>query len=356
MTDFARRHRTALVLLLMVVVLVAGVSWLQRDRAQYDGALDPRNPDPTGAQAVARVLADRGVAVDIARGQSALLADDVDAGTSVVVTNADTLGRSTLQRLRSHASRARSLVLVGTSSTLLTAFDLHASGAASGLVDSGCRTRVLQGLVARLHDAAALSGRGCFRAGGGVVVARPARGIWLVTAPELFRNDRVLQGDNAAVALRLLGQQPRLVWYVADPADTVAADAVSVRTFLPDWLIPALWLLAAALVAFLLWRGRRLGPLVSEPVPVVVRATEATSSRGRLYRRARDRDHAAAILRSATRRRVAERLALSDPDRAADALPAALADQGTLLRDSPVRDDAALAELGRGLTQLEDDL
>ena len=39
----------------------------------------------------------------------------------------------------------------------------------------------------------------------------------------------------------------------------------------------------------LLWRGRRLGRLVVEPLPVVVQAVESTESRGRLYRRARDR-------------------------------------------------------------------
>ena len=64
-------------------------------------------------------------------------------------------------------------------------------------------------------------------------------------------------------------------------------------------------------------RGRRLGPLSVEPLPVVVRAIETTRSRGRLYRRAGDRTHAAAILRGAARARAAERLRLGshpDPD------------------------------------------
>ena len=46
----------------------------------------------------------------------------------------------------------------------------------------------------------------------------------------------------------------------------------------------------------MLWRGRRLGPLVVEPLPVVVKAVESTQGRGRLYRRVRDRAHAAGIL------------------------------------------------------------
>ena len=58
------------------------------------------------------------------------------------------------------------------------------------------------------------------------------------------------------------------------------------------------------------WRVRRLGPLAIEPLPVVVKAIETTRSRGRLYRKAGDRAHAAARLRAATRTRAAERLRL----------------------------------------------
>ena len=72
-----------------------------------------------------------------------------------------------------------------------------------------------------------------------------------------------------------------------------------------------------AAIALLLWRVRRLGALATEPLPVVVKAIETTRSRGRLYRRAGDRAHAAAALRSAARVRAADRLGLgphADPD------------------------------------------
>ena len=48
------------------------------------------------------------------------------------------------------------------------------------------------------------------------------------------------------------------------------------------------------------------GALATEPLPVVVKAIETTRSRGRLYRRAGDRGHAAAALRAAARRRAAD--------------------------------------------------
>ena len=64
------------------------------------------------------------------------------------------------------------------------------------------------------------------------------------------------------------------------------------------------------MVAVIVWRARRLGPLAVEPLPVVVRAVETTRSLGRLYRRSGDRGHAAESLRRAARARLAERLRL----------------------------------------------
>ena len=132
----------------------------------------------------------------------------------------------------------------------------------------------------------------------------------LLGAGQALSNDQVLRADDAAVALRMLGQDDRLVWYVPTLDDLVGDDGVSLATLLPDWLRPALWLTAISAIALLLWRARRLGPLATEPLPVVVKAIETTRSRGRLYRKAGDRAHAAAALRSAARIRAADRLGL----------------------------------------------
>ena len=59
-----------------------------------------------------------------------------------------------------------------------------------------------------------------------------------------------------------------------------------------------------------LWQGRRLGPLVAEQLPVVVRASETVEGRGRLYRSRRARDRAADALRTATLQRMLPRLGL----------------------------------------------
>jgi hypothetical protein len=158
----------------------------------------------------------------------------------------------------------------------------------------------------------------------------------------------------------MLGQHDRLVWYIPDLRDVAPGDAGSLRAQLPGGLVPALWLLAAAVVATMLWRGRRLGRLVVEPLPVVVKAIESTQGRGRLYRRVRDRTHAAAILREATARRLATRLRLpanTDLQRLAGSVADATGAQPRAVYDvlvtRPVGDDHALTRLAADLAALE---
>jgi 3-deoxy-D-manno-octulosonic-acid transferase len=66
-------------------------------------ALDPDSAGPTGSRALARVLADHGVSVDIARGVDALADAGVDADTTVVVTaTTDTGYRVARERYPGH--------------------------------------------------------------------------------------------------------------------------------------------------------------------------------------------------------------------------------------------------------------
>jgi hypothetical protein len=107
-----------------------------------------------------------------------------------------------------------------------------------------------------------------------------------------------------------------------------------------------------------LWRARRLGPVVREPLPVVVRASEAVEGRARLYRRAGAREHAAETLREATRARLRPLVGLP-PDAAAGELVGAVAarvgrrDVGGLLYGPPPGDDAGLVALARALDECE---
>lgn len=307
------RPRRSTLLVAGALVLAVVVVALGTGGVRTSAALDPDNPDPDGARAVARVLADHGVEVEVVRGADALAAAGVGTGTTVLVTSTEQLGESTSRRLL-HDTDGAELVLAapgpGTTEALGVEGLPYAVSVGEGRA-AGCADPQLAGLTIRADEALEYpTSTGCFEGSHGMLVARPRPGLTLLGAADALSNDQVLRADNAAAMLRLLGAGDRLVWYVPSVDDLVGDDGVSLTTLLPRWIRPALWLLALSTGALLLWRGRRLGPLATEPLPVVVRAIETTLSRGRLYRRAGDRAHAAAALRSAARSRARTRLRL----------------------------------------------
>jgi hypothetical protein len=266
--------------LLLAIVLSA---WLSSGRQAHSARLDPQNPGPDGAQALAQVLGDHGVDLDIVRSAAELERTDL-SGASVVITSTDNLGRSTARRLAGTVTTTPVLIIdagpevVG----LLSRSGTPSMFAPQGPLSAQCADTRLTGLEveADLVVSYPAVDAGCFPdAQGGVLFAPQDEALSLFGAGAALSNSQITRADNAAVALRLLGNSDRLVWYV-----------------------PSL--------ALMLWRGRRFGPLASEPLPVVVRAIETTQSRGRLYRKARDRDHAAATLRGAAQARAAHRLGL----------------------------------------------
>jgi hypothetical protein len=369
----ARQHRGVLSVALGVLAVLVVLTVVAAGPATRGEPLYPDNPSPDGAQAVARVLADRGVDVTVVRRAGELDRTAVDATTTVLVTSSENLGRSTARGLEERSARAGALVLAAPGAVLLGALDLPVTvGAARtrGRTEARCDDPLLAGLTLEVPASRGYrAGRGtvetCFRGegdGAASLVARIDRRAvtYAVGAADLFSNQRVDRSDNAAAALRLLGQQDRLVWYVPDPRDVPSGDTGSPADQLPGGLFPALWLLVAAVLATMLWRGRRLGPLVSEPLPVVVRAVESTQGRGRLYRRVRDRGHAADILRAAATRRIASRLRLpagTGPGRVAAAVAEATGADARAVHDllvtAPVADDTDLTRLADDLAALE---
>jgi hypothetical protein len=307
-----RRHRSTIVIALALLAAVA-VAVVLGTGAQTATPMDPDNPGPDGARALARVLGDEGVDVDAARSADDLESLDIDGGTSVVVVLPYNLGTSTIDRLLDHTGDAAHVVVVGAGPGVIEELDV--AGSSSQVVlgkgrEAGCDDPLYAGLTLEVDNSSVYQGGDCFGGQGGAVLAEPRDGLVLFGADQALTNDQVLRADNAAVALRLLGQEDRLVWYVASLDDLVADDGVSLQSLLPRWIRPGLVLVAVAVFALVLWRVRRFGALSTEPLPVVVRAVETTRSLGRLYRRSGDREHAAESLRRAARTRCAERLRL----------------------------------------------
>ena len=331
-----RRSRVLLAVLL-VLVIVAVFSVLARPRQDRE-PLSPDNPAPEGAMAVAEVLADRGVDIlrppDLAGAQSSL--EENPGATLLFLDPQEFLNSDQRQALSEDAGR---VVLVAPSFGQLADFasDIHPAG----IVPDGGG----QSVEARCSNDDARAA-GTIRAGGqsyrGPVTCFPsadagagdAAGSYAATrdgdtvvlgSPELVANATVTDEGNAALALRTLGPDDTLVWYEAGPQDIAASDEpADPLAYLPPWVYPlGVWLvLVAGLAAF--WRGRRLGPLAAEPMPVVVPAAETVEGRARLYRDGNAVAHAAENLRAAAMTRMAAHLRLG-PGAGTDAVTHAVA-------------------------------
>ncbi|HEX5090878.1 MAG TPA: DUF4350 domain-containing protein [Nocardioides sp.] len=309
---FLRRHRSTL-LAGLALLFAVGLAIVLGVGTETATPMDPDNPGPTGTRALARVLDEEGVDIEVARSAAELEELDVDDQTSVLVVQPQLLGTSTIERLYDHTLTADSVIVAGAGPGVADAFGATGGGTTIPLGhgrDAGCDDPRFDGLTLEVDSTNVYPHGDCYTGRAGAVVSSPADRLLLFGADQALTNDQILRADNAAVALRLLGQDRRLVWYVPSIDDLTGDDGVSLTSLLPDWIQPGLWLVAVALVAVIVWRARRLGPLAVEPLPVVVRAVETTRSLGRLYRRSADRDHAAESLRRAARARLAERLRL----------------------------------------------
>lgn len=125
-----------------------------------------------------------------------------------------------------------------------------------------------------------------------------------------WTNSKITEFGNAALALHLLGENDNLVWFLPtlDPPSSIAEDG---QANWPLWFSLIMAVAAVTVIFVALWQGRRFGPIVTEKLPVVVKASETTRGRGGLYRRAGAQEHAAGTLRSGTATRLAARLGVA---------------------------------------------
>ncbi|MFF2407477.1 DUF4350 domain-containing protein [Streptomyces sp. NPDC058092] len=377
--------RTRGLLFALLVLAAAGIALATVRSGDHHGRLDPRSADRYGSRAVAELLKERGISVHVV---TTLAEATAQAGpeTTLLVASPDLL--TPHQQNKLHAATADSA-----GRTVL----LEAGPDSVGTLVPGVRAESAGPVAARTPQCSLSAARnagtaetGGFRyssSGPGFVACFPSDGLptlllvergtsdtVLLGSPDLLYNDRLGNQGNASLALQLLGSRPHLVWYLPSLADTSAAaenggdsdaGAHNDRSF-PD-LIPRGWLwgtlqLALAAVLAAIWRARRLGPLVTERLPVAIRASESTEGRARLYRRANARDRAADALRSATRTRIAPLIGVSPRDAHSPTtlIPAMSARRNTtgtdlqaLLFGPAPSDDAALVHLADQLDTLE---
>ncbi|MFE6700883.1 DUF4350 domain-containing protein [Streptomyces sp. NPDC057718] len=389
--------RTRGVLAVVLILVVAGITFAVVRSGTNHGQLDPRSADPKGSRAVAELLKARDISVTVATTlDEATAATGPD--TTLLVAGPNLLTRSQQLRLAdaASASAGRTLLIApgpGPTSRLAPGVRAEPHQAVSALAPA-CElpaarragTADMGGTRYTTQDPAAVA---CYPSAGLpslVVLPAGAGGDTVVLgSPDILHNERLDKQGNASLALQLLGSRPHLVWYLpslTDPSATTddgapgdgdeeqseggardeAADESSFLDLVPSgWLWGTLQLALAAVLAAV-WRARRLGPLVTERLPVAIRASESAEGRSLLYRKANARDRAADALRAATRTRIAPLAGVPardahTPDVLVPAVSARITaadrDLGTLLFGTAPTTDAALVLLADQLDALE---
>jgi hypothetical protein len=362
----------------MLLVLLGGlIVALLQVRPPVAGPLDPNDTGPSGAHALVALLDNRGQTV-LRTGSAATAAAQARArGTTLVVTSPQELSGGELAQL---ARVPAGLLLVAPGHDALAALApaVALAGPAEPVRALPPRCGLPGAVAAGSADLGGLLLRsaapGAFRCYPQSAVtpfsfsflvryAVPGHLVTVLGTGAPPANANLGASGNAALALNLLAASPRIVWLVPGllPAPAVARPGQhSLTSLIPGRVWAVVIQLGVVVVLLALWRMRRLGPLVTEPLPVVVRACETVEGHGRLYRSRRARDRAAAALRDAALGRIVIRLGLPR-NVSADAACQELAgrtgrDYGEIraILFGPVPgDDAALVKLAADLDALE---
>lgn len=374
--------------LAVVVLGLAALGALALATAQPPQDLDPDGTGPGGGRALVEVLRHHGVDVQVVRSAPALVDAAPGPGTTVVMADPEYLAHDSTVTLGAASRRADRLVLLSPTAEQLHALNLpltSVSADAPADLASGCSNGIARtdDTVSSVDEAFVAEGSGPAKPQLCFVLSDPRRttakpdaafGAAMATVPATanhpevvalgmtpaFSNRFLTTASHAGVAVRALGHSPRLVWYQPGLGDLASSSGAPAPSAWPPWLGPAAVVLATAVLLLAFVRGRRLGALVTEPLPVVVRAVETTESRGRIYRRARDRERATTILRTATSARLARRLGLPTAELTA-LVPAVAAASGmppgdvaALLRGPAPATDADLQTIAGSLSRLEE--
>ncbi|MBC6456775.1 DUF4350 domain-containing protein [Actinomadura sp. HBU206391] len=304
---------TALALLTLVVILAALRPTVQ---PQY---LDPESPSQGGTRALAQILGDRGVGVNVTRDASSAAARmGSDSNATLVVVRSERLTQADLDTL----SRAPGDLLLVEPRQL--ALDRLAPGVRLATQSSEDRATPRCDL-----SAAAMAGEVGFQ--GSHTYEAPASAVKCYTAeglPRLVRlpvngrtvtvlgsgspltNQHLADDGNAALGMNLVAERPSVVWLIPNLPPVGGDGEKTFTELLPAGVKLAVLQLLIAVVITALWRSRRLGPVVAEPLPVVVRSAETVEGRSRLYRAQHARDRAADALRAGARERLVPMLGL----------------------------------------------
>lgn len=345
--------------------------------------LSIKNYRPDGARALAEVVSDQGVAIRQAHSlKGARIADP--AHTTLFIADGGALLDYQVDSILAYPG---DVVVINPSYDLLasTAPDVSTTTTDTYVVDADCTdpeasvagtvTTNGNAFIGSLPDRAV----GCFSAepdsNAMIVVPNGRFTVTLLADAAFVTNGRIAQEGNAALAVRLAGRHSTAVWYLNTGFDTSTLtwydptgggdvpDPSPSLEFFPPGTGSAIVALLLSLVAVALWRGRRFGALVTEPLPVVIRSSEATAGTARLYRVARAYGRASASLRAGAASRMGKRLGItrtSDKEHLINAITRATgrpsSEISSLLYGPPPTSESAMMELIAHIDTIEEEV
>ncbi|WP_309073041.1 DUF4350 domain-containing protein [Paenarthrobacter sp.] len=325
-----RKHLVWIALGTLLTGLVTFLAVNSVSGATDSRRLSARNPAPDGAMAAAEILARHGVSVT----PTDTFEDTMDAlsakdeATVLLFDAQGFLDRSQLEEITAAADR---VVVVAPRLRTLNGLNqgIRPGGVvpeATQVIEPGCEQEDARAAGRVSAQGSILSGPVvCYPTredGPGLYAASADGRVIVLGSRELMDNQHLASEGNAALALRSLGNNADLVWYIPGVGDVSASSSnPTLSELAPRWLAFAgPWLGLVALLS-IAWRGRRMGPLVFEPLPVVVKAAETAEGRARLYQDSRAVRRAADNLRAGTLSRLARHFNLG-----ADTTPEAIVD------------------------------
>jgi len=372
--EVARRrwNRSRGVLVVVFALIVLGVVLAALKPKTRPEFLDPESPGRQGTRALVEVTRQHGTPVTVVR--------SVSAASNQLLTHSDAvlvIARS--ERLRpTDLTALRSLpgdrLLIEPTGDTLEAFapGVVPAGGSSGTFDPGCSLPAASiagqaGFIrSQVYTAPGSATRCYLDAGQPNLVQLPVSGstVTVLGSGLPLTNERLGEDGNAALGMNLLGTRSNVIWLLPDPPPAGTGHK-SFGDLVPFGAKLAVLQAAIAVLLVALWRSRRLGPVVVEPLPVVVRSAEAVEGRARLYRARQAGDRAAMALRTGALERLTALLgmpksAAADPGMARE-IVAGIATHtgqptemiGVALYGPPPVDDAELVRLAGYLDELE---
>ncbi|MBA9007889.1 DUF4350 domain-containing protein [Thermomonospora cellulosilytica] len=365
-----RSARGVVAVVLALVALAVVIASLQSStEPQY---LDPESPSQGGTRALAQILQQRDVPVHTVRDAEDAVAA-ARPGTVLVIVRSERLVPEELDLLATvpgdvllvEPTRPALQALAPGVHQATTSFDEVAEPGCG--LDAAVRAGAVHFRASEVYESPAGAVR-CYADDGLPRLVRlqlQDRTVTVLGSGAPLTNDLLEREGNAALAMNLVGAGGPVVWLIPDLPEPGSTSALTWQDLVP----PGVWLfvveLGVAVLLVALWRMRRMGPVVAESLPVVVRSAETVEGRSRLYRAHRARDRAADALRSGARDRLVPLLGLprgaaQDPAMAQE-IVSALARRtgwdeptvGAALYGPEPADDAGLVALTDFLDDLE---